>query len=159
LNRELAYVLGCFSSIGGAFAGHSLQRPEAGQLGYLETADGVIGWGNTAVEGQVAMARGFILTRTPRSTPMGVVQWMSHQVALDCQTGMLTQNAVEYLALDGTSLGKSLGRPLETISEGSAEAMLRASICAGRAIAGSKVAASREEAIEKPRAIVVPRAQ
>jgi hypothetical protein len=80
-------------------------------LGYLETADGVIGWGNTAVEGQVAMARGFILTRTPRSTPMGVVQWMSHQVTLDCQTGMLTQNAVEYLALDGTSLGKSLGRP------------------------------------------------
>lgn len=132
---------------------------KAGNWGYLETADGVMGWGDIAVEGQVAMARRFILARTPRSTPMGVVQWMSHPFTLDCQTGTFTQNAGEYLALDGTSLGKSVGHPLETISEGSAEAMLRASICEGRAIEGSKVAASREEAMEKSRAIVAPSAQ
>ncbi len=133
------------------------QKP--GNWGYLETADGVIGWGDIAVEGQVAMARRFILTRTPRSMPMGVVQWMSHPFTLDCQTGTFTQNAGEYLALDGTSLGKSVGHPLQTISDGSAEAMLRASICEGRAVEGSKVAANREEAMANARALVAPTAQ
>jgi hypothetical protein len=90
---------------------------------------------------------------------MGVVQWMSHPFTLDCQTGTFTQNAGEYLALDGTSLGKSVGHPLQTISDASAEAMLRASICEGRAIEGSKVAANREEAMANARALVAPTAQ
>jgi hypothetical protein len=135
----------------------SAQKP--GNWGYLETGEGVIGWGDIAVDGQVATARRFILARSPKSTPMGPVQWMAHPFRLDCQTGTFTQNAGEYLALDGTTLGKSVGHPLETISEGSTEAMLRASICEGRPIEGSRVAANREEAMEKSRAIVAQVAQ
>ena len=133
------------------------QKP--GNWGYLETGEGVIGWGDIAVEGQVATARRFILARSPRSTPMGPVQWMAHPFTLDCQTGTFSQNAGEYLALDGTTLGKSVGHPVESISEGSAEAMLRASICEGRPIEGSRVAANREEAMEKSRAIIAAAAQ
>lgn len=122
------------------------QQPGAWQT--YEAGDTLIGWGDLAAEGMVVSGRRFILSKTPQSSFMGEVSWMTHDFSMDCRTGTFTQGSGQYLALDGTVRGPSAPRPVATIEAGTGEELIKIAVCDGRPIEGTHIEQTREGAMK-----------
>lgn len=129
------------------------QAQEPGAWQTYETSDTLLGWGDLKAEGMTVYGRRFLLSKTPQSSFMGDVSWMTHDFTMDCLAGTFTQGSGQYLALDGTVMGPSAPRPLALIEKGTGEELIKIAVCDGRPIEGTHIEQTREGAMTAARLI------
>ncbi len=127
---------------------------EKGNWQFIETADSIYAWGDMLVDGMVVTGHRFILSKTPQSSFMGDVSWMTHDYTLDCARQTFQQGSGQYLALDGAVMGPSAPRPPASIEPQTGEELIKIAVCDGRPIEGAVVEPTRESAMAAARAKV-----
>lgn len=135
-----------------------VEAQQPGGWQFIETADSLYAWGDMVADGVTVTGRRFILSKTPMSSFMGEVSWMTHDFTLVCGGDRFTQGAGQYLALDRSVLGASAPRPTAAIEIGSGEELIKIAVCDGRPIEGAHIEQTREGAM-KAAAARVPTAQ